>query len=74
MYLMKHIKKQREITNADLYEAGLTGKANSAEKRRQLLLSLGLPQRLSGKNMLDVLNTFMTYDEFIEKCMENKTD
>lgn len=67
-------KKQREITNADLYEAGLTGRENSAEKRRQLLLSLGLPQRLSGKNMLEVLNTFMTYGEFKEKCLENKAD
>lgn len=66
------VKKQREITNADLYEAGLTGRENSAEKRRQLLLSLGLPQRLSGKNMLSILNTFMTYEEFREKCMENK--
>ena len=63
---------QREITNADLYEAGLTGQKNSAEKRRQLLLSLGLPQRLNGKNMLGILNTFMTYEEFREKCLENK--
>lgn len=68
----EYVKKQREITNADLYEAGLTGRENSAEKRRQLLLSLGLPQRLSGKNMLSILNTFMTYEEFREKCMENK--
>ncbi len=67
-------KKQREITNADLYEAGLTGRENSSEKRRQLLLSLGLPQRLSGKNMLGILNTFMTYEEFSEKCLENKAD
>lgn len=58
----------RLITNADLFEAGLTGKDNSAEKRRQLLTSLGLPARLTGKNMLSVLNSFLTYEDFIKAC------
>ena len=56
----------RLITSADLFEAGLTGRENSAEKRRQLLTALGLPARLTGKNMLSVLNSFLTYDDFIK--------
>lgn len=58
---------KKEITNADLYAAGLTGQQNSAEKRRELLISLGLPARLTGKNMLQILNTFMSYEEFCQK-------
>lgn len=54
----------KTITTADLYEKGLSGKDNSAEKRRKLLSSLGLPGRLTGKCFLQVLNTFMTYDDF----------
>ena len=61
-------KSERKITAFDLYEKGLSGGEKSAEKRRQLMISLGLPQRLTGKNLLDVLNTFMTYEEFSEKA------
>lgn len=62
------------ITNADLFEAGLSGRENSAEKRRKLLVSIGLPARLSGKNLLSVLNTFMTYEDFIRKCEDLFSD
>lgn len=54
----------KKITAADLYEKGLTGRENSSEKRRELLRSLGLPARLTGKNFLDLLNCYMTYEEF----------
>lgn len=57
-------KPGKMITTADLYEKGLTGKENSADKRRVLLVSLGLPARLTGKNFLQVLNMFMTYEDF----------
>ncbi len=69
-----HNADKREITNSDLYEAGLTGGENSAEKRRQLLHFVGLPARLTGKNLLSVLNTFMTYDEFYKKTRELFSD
>lgn len=57
----------RQITTADLYEAGLSGTEGCAERRRALLRELGLPERLTGASFLSVLNTFMTYDEFTEK-------
>lgn len=58
------------ITASDLFEAGLTGCENSADRRRALLASMGLPARLTGKNLLSVLNTFMTREEFRLKASE----
>ncbi len=53
------------ITKADLYAAGLSGAAGSAERRRRLLSDLGLPSRLSPNAMLEVLNAMYTRDEFL---------
>lgn len=65
---------KREIAYADLYEAGLSGKEGAAEKRRDLLISLGLPARLTGKSFLQVLNTFMTYEDFCKQLpVDSKT-
>lgn len=58
------------ITTADLFETGLSGRANSADRRRELLVSMGLPARLTGKNLLAVLNTFMTREELFSKVSE----
>ena len=52
------------ITKADLYAAGLSGKPDSAEKRRALLASLGLPERMSANPMLRALELLYTRDEF----------
>lgn len=62
------------ITTADLFEAGLSGGDKSADKRRKFLVSLGLPARLTGKNLLSLLNSIMTYDEFIKKTNELFSD
>lgn len=63
-------EERRLITNIDLYEAGLMGKDNSKEKRIKLMKALALPERLSTSSLLKILNTFVTYDEFIEKLKE----
>ena len=41
---------------------GISGTANSAARRRQLLRQLGLPPRLSKKELLQVLSTLYTRD------------
>ena len=46
----------------DLYEWGISGTANSADRRRALLARLGLPPRLSKKELLQVLNTLYTWE------------
>ena len=53
-----------QITKADLYARGLSGGTGSAEKRRQLLKKLELPERMSADAMLDVLNALMDRDAF----------
>lgn len=67
-------KPSRSITYADLFEKGLSGGENSAERRREFLLSLGLPARLTGKNLLQLLNSCMTYDDFQKKAEELFSD
>ena len=59
-------EKSRAVTVADLYEAGLSGKADSAALRKKFLRSLSLPERLSTSALVDMINIFMTYDEFQE--------
>lgn len=53
---------RREILYSDLYEWGLSGRADCAERRRSFLRRLGLPPRLSKKELVQVLNTLYTYD------------
>lgn len=56
---------RRKITNADLYEYGLTGTENASDNRRKLLQAAGLPTRLCGQNLLKTLNAFMQYEDFL---------
>ena len=56
------------ITKLDLFEAGLTGRDDSAARRRRFLASVGLPEHLSANSMVPVLNSMMTYEEFMERC------
>ncbi len=61
---IKTTKSKREITNIDLFEYGLSGRPNSAMKRKLLFKKLGLPERLSASALVKVLNAFVTYEEF----------
>lgn len=56
----------RAITYADLYEAGLSGGQNSAQRRRAWLRTIGLPPRLSKSALREVLNSLYTYEEFVQ--------
>lgn len=49
------------ITKATLYELGLSGRPDSAARRRELLKKLDLPEKLGANALLDVLNAI--YDE-----------
>lgn len=62
--------ERRLITNIDLYEWGFSGKSDSKSKRKELLKKLCLPERMSTSSLVKVLNTFVTYEEFIETAKE----
>lgn len=59
-----------QITRADLLELGLIGGSNSAQRRRELQRRLGLPELLSAKLLLEVVNRMYTRSEFISQAEE----
>ena len=63
------VKKSPEITKTDLYNLGLTGKADSKAKREKLLNKLGFPTFITTNTLLDLLNSLYTLSE-VEKWME----
>ena len=54
---------RNSITKQDLMELGLSGGANSAEKRRKLLHDLDLPEHMSANAMLQALNLLYSLEE-----------
>ncbi len=63
--------ESKKITLNDFFDDGLTGDTQSKRKRTDLLKKLDLPERMSTKAMLDILNTFITYDEY-KKLVESE--
>ena len=65
--------ERKKITLNDFFDDGLTGDTQSKRKRTDLLKKLDLPERMSTKAMLDILNTFITgyqdrrYNELLKK-------
>ncbi len=50
-------------TPADLYALGLTGRPDSAQRRKELLARLGLPEHMNTKALLTVLNALYSKEE-----------
>ena len=57
----------RQITYTDLYDWGLSGTAGSAERKAALLNQLGLPPRLSKKELMEALNRLYSFEQLDEK-------
>lgn len=58
--------EREPVTKLDLFEAGLSGGNNSAEKRNELLKYLGMPELMTTNAMLEIINTMMSRDEFMK--------
>lgn len=58
------LSNKRLVTVTDLYEDGFTGTNNSKGRRYKLLHTLELPARLSNSQLLKLINTFMTYEDY----------
>lgn len=58
--------RQRLITKADFFRDGLTGRADSAERRAALKRNLALPGHLSANGLLEVLNRLYDYSKYEE--------
>ncbi|MCC8181670.1 MAG: DUF4093 domain-containing protein [Clostridiales bacterium] len=55
---------RREITKADFFRDGLTGRPDSAARRERLKAQLELPQRLTANGLLEVLNVLYSYEDY----------
>ena len=62
------------LTKADLFDLGLSGRPDSAARRRALQQRLGLPEHLSANALLEALNVLFTRGEFLEYCKGETND
>lgn len=59
-------KDGQSVTKAELFALGITGGSQSAEKRKWLLRTLDLPERMTTNAMLRVINETMDHDAFLQ--------
>lgn len=57
-------KPRMNLTKADLYALGLSGREDSASRRKALAHALNLPDNLSANALLEAINLLVTEDEF----------
>jgi ribonuclease M5 len=65
---------RQPITKLDLYEAGLTGGTDAAQKRSALLRRLELPEHLTANGLLEALNLLCTREEFLRMTSDQKAN
>lgn len=58
------VRERAEITKLDFYNDGLSGGAQSAQKRDMLAQSLGLPRNMSANSLLEAIRILCTYEEY----------
>ena len=55
----------RPISKTDMYELGLSGRADSSARRSALLKYYNLPSRMTSNALVDVLNCITDYDTLV---------
>ena len=56
---------ENPLSKVDLFEDGLTGSANSTQKRDELAVKVGLPTGMSANALLEALKLLLTYGEYL---------
>lgn len=64
------LQKKDPITKMDLFELGLSGRAESALRRKQLMKHLRLPEHLTTNALVTVLDALMSREELFLTCGE----
>ncbi len=57
-----------KVTKADLYEIGVSGRQDSAQKRARLAKHLEFPADMSANALLEAVNILYTREEFLKFC------
>lgn len=58
------------ISKTDFFDLGLTGQADSKQRRASLLKKLSLPERMTTNSLLEVVNILYGKAEFFTICQE----
>ena len=69
-------RETRSITKLDLYEDGLSGRPDSAARRKAFLRWMMFPERLGVNALVEVLNAMMTFEQYKEHlsaCFSDET-
>ena len=66
-------KQGEPVTKSDLFQLGLSGKADSAQRRKELQRALGLPERLSANGLVQAINALNSREEFLRQAGEHTT-
>ena len=56
---------ENPLSKVDFFEDGLTGGANSTQKRDELAVKVGLPAGMSANALLEALKLLITYEEYL---------
>lgn len=56
---------ENPLSKVDFFEDGLTGGANSTQKRDELAARVGLPKGMSANALLEALKLLVTYEEYL---------
>ena len=64
------LQKKDPITKMDRFELGLSGRAESALRRKQLMKHLTLPEHLTTNALVTVLDALMSREELFLTCGE----
>ena len=61
-----NVVARNEITKADLYAVGLSGRPDSAVKRKEFARSIGFPEDISATALITALELLYTKEEFFD--------
>ena len=61
---MREAEPLEQVTKAEFYADGFSGKPDSAEKRESLAKALNLPPRMSANALLEMINKIYGAEEY----------
>lgn len=67
--LTDEICQKGSMTMGDMYDLGLTGCPYSSYLRKELISDFDLPEHISLKSLLEIINIMYTYDEIRQKII-----